>query len=138
MTKEDFFKAELVKELRLIEVMIKKTDNVEKKIYYFSAGYGITSRTLRYTFSEDYLMADFVLNSCYNGIMDRFRRIRSGDSTVELLPIHFDKICEGLKNLADAFESNSSILKPLETILVATFSTSGPGNYLTEKGLIKL
>lgn len=136
MSKEAFFKKELVQELRRIELMIRKEESVEKKIYYFSAGYGITSRTLRYTFSEDYLMADFVLNSCYNGLMDRFRRIRSGDSTVQLTSVCFVKICRGLTLLADAFESDQSILKPLEMILTATFTTSGPGNYLNEKGML--
>jgi len=117
---------------------MRKEENLEKKIYYFSAAYGITSRTLRYAFNDDYLMADFILNSCYNGILDRFKRIRSGDATVEIQPIHFDHIQEGIIQLADAFESGNSILIPLEKILTATYATSGPGNYLREKGLLKL
>ena len=138
MSREDFFRKELVKELRLVEVKMRKEDNPEKKIYYFSAAYGITSRTLRYAFHEDYLIADCILNTSYNGIKDRFSHIRSGDTTVELEPIHFERIQEGLRMLADAFESETSILVPLEQILTTMYSLTGPGNYLREKDQITL
>ncbi|HOZ44243.1 MAG TPA: hypothetical protein PLD13_11665, partial [Methanoculleus sp.] len=85
-----------------------------------------------------YLMADFILNTCYTGLMDRFKRIRSGDNTVPLEARHFEKIQDGLRMLADAFDEDISILKPLETILTATFATSGPGNYLREKGELRI
>lgn len=138
MSQDDFFRKELVAELRRVEMAMRKEEKVEKKIYYFSAAYGITSRTLRYSFTEDYLLADFVLNTSYNGLMERFKRIRSGDSTVDLEPVHFERIQSGLKMLADAFESETSIIVPLEEILTAMYATTGPGNYLREKGLLKL
>jgi len=138
MSKEDFFRKELVAELRRVVVSMKKEDRLEKKIYYFSAAYGITSRTLRYSFHEDYLIADFVLNSCYNGLMNQFKLIRSGETVVELEPIHFERIQEGLIMLAEAFESRDSILIPLEQMLKAMYAATGPGNYLREKGLLKL
>lgn len=138
MSKDDFFRKELVVELRRIELMMKKAETVEKKLYYFSAAYGITSRTLRYSFAKDYLLADFVLNTSYNGLMERFKRLRSGDTTVDLEPVHFERIQEGLKMLADAFESETSILVPLEQILTTMYATTGPGNYLREKGQLNL
>ncbi len=134
MSREDFFRKELVTELRRVEVAMRKEESVEKKIYYFSAAYGITSRTLRYAFTGDYLMADCILNTAYNGIMNRFKRVRSGDSTVALTPVHFERIQDGLRMLADAFESETSILVPLEQILTTMYSLSGPGNYMREKG----
>ncbi len=138
MTQEEFFKKELVKELRLVETLMKKEDSIEKKIYYFSAAYGITCRSYRYSFSEDVLLADLVLTAGYQALMDRSQRIRTGDTTVKLEETHFKKIEEGLRLLADAFENGDSILKPIEIILTATFSTQGSGNYLREKGLLKL
>ncbi|QSZ66998.1 hypothetical protein RJ40_05560 [Methanofollis aquaemaris] len=138
MAKDDFFRKELVAELRRIELMMKRAETIEKKIYYFSAAYGITGRTLRYSFAEDYLLADFVLNTSYNGLMERFKRLRSGDATVELEPVHFERIQDGLRMLADAFESETSILAPLEQILTAMYATTGPGNYLREKGQLNL
>ncbi|MGP8321125.1 MAG: hypothetical protein ACT6FE_02195 [Methanosarcinaceae archaeon] len=137
MSKE-FFKKELVKEFRLVEILMKKEENADRKIYYFSAAYGITSRSYRYSFSKDVLLADLVLNAAYQALLDRSQRTKSGDITVLIEPIHFEKIEDGLRLLADAFENNESILEPLENILTSSFSTSGAGNYLREKGLLKL
>jgi len=138
MSQKEFFKKELVKELRLVEALMKKEDNPDKKIYYFSAAYGITNRTYRYSFSKDVLLADLVLNNGYQTLLDRAQRIKAGDRSVLLEEIHFEKIEEGLRQLADAFEMDESILEPLENILTAVFSTSGAGNYLRGKGLLKL
>jgi len=138
MSQKEFFKKELVKELRLVEALMKKEDNPDKKIYYFSAAYGITNRTYRYSFSKDVLLADLVLNNAYQTLLDRSQRLKAGDTSVLLEEIHFKKIEEGLRQLADAFENNESILEALENILTAVFSTSGAGNYLREKGSLKL
>ena len=66
MAQDKYFRKELVKELRFVEGLIKKEPSVEKKIYYFSAAYGITSRTYRYAFSKDVLLADYVLQTVHN------------------------------------------------------------------------
>ena len=111
---------------------------MERNIYYFSAAYGATSRTFRYSFSRDVLLADFVLQTCYNLLVDRANRIKNGDNTVKVEKIHFEKICEGLKILAELLEKEENIQEPLEILLTTTFSITGPGNYLREKGEINL
>ncbi len=138
MQHEAYFKKELVKELRNIANLINKEKNIEKKIYYFSAAYGITSRTFRYAFSRDILLADLVLNTSYHSLSDRFQRARSGDTTVPCDEKVFESLVDGLKGLADAFEGNLSILEPLKLIATASFSITGPGNYLREKGELTL
>jgi len=138
LSQKEFFKKELIKELRLVEALMKKEEDLDKKIYYFSAAYGITNRTYRYSFSKDVLLADLVLNNGYQTLLDRAQRIKAGDRSVLLEEIHFEKIEEGLRQLADAFEKDESILEPLENILTAVFSTSGAGNYIRGKGLLKL
>ena len=139
MSREDFFRKELVEELRFAEGLMKTDDNPERKIYYFSAAYGITSRTYRYSFSKDVLLADFVLNASYNILKERLAMIKAGDPSVELDEKVFDQICKGLRQLADAFENKENIQDDLETIITAAFSTTGPGRYLhVEKGSLSL
>lgn len=134
---ETFFRKELVKELRNVARLMKDEKSVEKKLYYFSAAYGITNRTYRYAFSGDILLADLVLNTAYQTMVERIKMLKSGDTTVSLDENVFISIQEGLQVLANAFEDNKPIQNPLEKILTAAFSVSGPGNYLKEKGLIK-
>lgn len=137
-TQKRFFEKEIVKELRLIEAMMKKEENAEKKNYLFSAAFGVMNRSYKYDFSKDVLLAELVLNQSYTILAECIQRIKSRDQTARLEPLHFEKIEEGLKLLADCFENETSILEPLELILTTAFSTSGPGNYLREKGMIKL
>ena len=101
MQHDDFFRRELAAELRRVENLMRRESSVEKKIYYFSAAYGITSRTFRYSFTKDYLLADFVLQGAYNLLTDRLNRLKAGDKTVPLDDILFEEICDGLKLLAD-------------------------------------
>jgi len=137
-TQSDFFKKELVTELRNVAGLMENEKNPEKKIYYFSAGYGITSRTYRYAFSSEILLADLVLNASYQTLFDRLTRLKSGEPTVPLEEIPFAKIEEGIWDLAKALETSKPIQKALEQILTASFSVSGPGNYLKIKGMLRL
>lgn len=138
MTKEDFFRKELVKELQNIAQLMKKEKNAEKKIYYFSASYGITNRTYRYVFSSEVLLADLVLNTSYQALHNRVNQIKSGDTTVQIDDKVFDALYEGLQSLASAFEDKKPIQDALGIILTASFSVSGPGNYLKEKNMLKI
>ena len=138
MQHDDFFRRELVQELRRVENLMRRESSVEKKIYYFSAAYGITSRTFRYSFSNDILLADFVLQGAYNLLKDRLNRLKTGDKTVQLDDIIIERICDGLKLLADRIESKDNLQNALETILSAAYVTTGPGNYLREKNDINL
>ena len=118
--------------------MMRKEPNVEKKMYYFSAAHGITSRTYRYSFSKDVLLADFVLQACHQTINGCIHRLKSGDQTVVFDDKLFDKLGDSLKLLILKLESEESIQEPLEDMLTISFSISGPGNYLKEKGMIKI
>jgi len=133
--RESFFRKELVKELREVARLMNETKDPEKKIYYFSAAYGITSRTYRYSFSRDVLLADFVLNTSYQALFQRLKMVKSGDKTVILDDKIFNALNKGLLMLADAFEKEKpNTQEALEQILTASFVSSGPGNYLREKG----
>lgn len=136
--RDDFFRKELVEELIRVVKMMKDEANLEKKIYYFSATYGITSRTFRYSFSREVLLADFVLQATHGLLQDRWQRIKNGDSTVELTNELFTKLEDGVTHLIKSIDRKESIQEALEEILVVGFSTTGPGNYLREKGDLKL
>lgn len=134
--RDEFFKRELVEELRRVEALVRGAPTLEKKTYYFSASYGITNRSYRYSFSKDVLVADILLQAVYNMIMERIAAMKSGDQNVIPDQLVFDKICDGLRDLANNIESGESIFEPLETIVTAGFALTGAGNYLREKGLL--
>jgi len=139
MEGEEIFKQELVSELLVVADLMEKEKNLDKKIYYFySSLNGITGRTFRYFFSQEVLLADLVLNACYQSLYGRYQSMRSGDTTIVIDSVVFERVIDGLRHLAECFDSGEPIQKPLENILTASFSTTGPGNYLREKGAFKL
>jgi len=135
---ELFFKKELVKEIRNAARLMKDEPSVERKLYYFSAAFGVAGRTYRYVFTKNVLLAELVLQTSYQQIADRLMRIKSGDATVPLDEKVFSTLVDGLKELADALETDAPIQEALEIILTASFSTSGPGYYLMEKRMFEL
>jgi hypothetical protein len=128
----------LVDELRRVAALVRQAPSIEKKAYYFSAAYGITNRTYRYSFSKEVLVADLLLTGVYNMLMERLNAIKAGNQNVLPEPLVFEKICDGLIDLANRIESNESIFEPLANIAAAGFSVTGAGNYLKEKGELKL
>ena len=134
MTREDFFRKELATELRLVENLVRNEPSIEKRIYYFSAAYGIASRTFRYAFSKDVLLADLVLTQAHGLLVDGFNQLRAGSELIQLDSKHFEKICDALKELALKLEAGQGIQEPLQDMLTAAFSVGGPGLYLREKG----
>jgi hypothetical protein len=136
--REEQFKKELVEELRRVITFVRNEPDFERKIYFFSAAYGIMGRTFRYAFSKDVLLADFVLTTTYNLLQDRLMRLKAGDPTVAFDRIWLDRICDELDNLATKFEANETIFEPLQNIMTIGYSTTGTGNYLRQKGDLKL
>jgi hypothetical protein len=71
-------------------------------------------------------------------LKERVQLLKTGDQNVVPDQLVFDKICDGLKDLANSFETGGSVLEPLGTIVTAGFAVTGPGNYLREKGDMKI
>jgi len=52
--------------------------------------------------------------------------LKTGDQNVVPDQVVFDKICDGLKYLANSFETGKSVLEPLGTIVTAGFAVTAP------------
>ena len=131
-------KKELVSELKRVSKLVKDEPDTRKKLYYYSAAYGITSRVMKFSFRGDLLLADMVLNQSYLMVTDRLNKVMGGDTTVELKPEVFSSLSNGVLELALAFEKEEPVQVALEKILITAYSTNGPGNYLKEKGALAL
>jgi hypothetical protein len=130
----EFFTSELVQELRYVANAMREETDIEKKIFLFSAAYGITSRTFRYVFSKDVLLADFVLTQVYELLTKRIEGIGVEGS----LPLKLDRLSDELEDLAAGFEQNKNLVDPLKNILTIGYSVIGNGIYLEQKGELKI
>jgi hypothetical protein len=129
-----FFKSELVEELRYVANAMREETDIEKKIFIFSAAYGITSRTFRYVFSKDVLLADFVLTQVYELLTKRIE----GMGVEGSLPLKLNRLSDELEDLAAGFEQDKNLVDPLKNILTIGYSVIGNGLYLEQKGDLKI
>lgn len=131
---EEYLKEELVKELRNVAKKMRDEPNPIKKIYYYSAAYGIVDRTMRYNFSKDLLLTFAILNLTYNGFIERVKAISGGDQVVPLTKEQLDKVTDRIDDLAMAFKNNEDVTSILMDLNLLAYMSSGPGHYMQMNG----
>ncbi len=132
---ELYVKNELVKELMNVSKKMLDDSEPAKKLYYYSAAYGIVDRTMRYEFSKQLLMAQTILNVTYNIYMERLKAIVGKDAVVPLTTAQLDKTAELVGRLGDAFDKDIDINDILENIMLLAYMSTGPGHYMNTNGM---
>ncbi len=62
---EQYVKDELVKELRNVSRKMREEADPSKKVFFYSAAYGIVDRSMRYSFGKELLITNTILNSSH-------------------------------------------------------------------------
>jgi len=133
-----YLKEELVNELKSVSRrMIEETDP-SKKLFYYSAAYGITNRVMRFEFDEELLLVDALLTITYNAVNTRLQIYLSGDRTVPVTPEILDGLAGCVKDLALAIDKDRQCYDILQRIMALSFLTTGPGYYMATKGQIEM
>ncbi len=131
---EQFVKVELIKELKNVSKKMKDETDPAKKIFYYSAAYGVVDRSMRYSFSKDLLLAQTILQVSYTAYTERLRAVSTGDRVIPLTMQQLDRTAELVGDLAEAFKKDGDVVEVLENIMVLSYMTSGPGYYLQTNG----
>jgi hypothetical protein len=129
---------ELVSELRFVGRKIAEEPDVSKKIYFYSAAFGVFRRLLSTDYDSSMVLAEFVLEVSYNTFNSRATAIRQGDVKVPFIEGFFDRLVAYLEELARRIAENDNIYPALERIMVLAHITTGMGYYLYVKGMAKL
>lgn len=127
-------KKELAEELRNVADKMRHEPSPMKKIYIYSAAYGIVDRTMRYDFSKDLLLAFTVLNVTYNSLGERAKALQSGDQNVPLTIEQLNKAADLVDDLGGAFQNDDDIDGILKDIALLAYRSTGPGHYMDLNG----
>jgi hypothetical protein len=133
-----YLKEELVSELKSATKRMKEEADPSKKLFYFSAAYGMTNRVLRFDFSEELLLVDALLTITYNAVNTRLQIYLSGDRTIPITPEILDGLAECIDDLASAIDKDKPCYEILMRIITLSFLTTGPGHYMAIKGQVKM
>jgi len=128
----------IVEEIKFVIKMMNKSPDLSQKLYYFSGVHALIHRIFNQDFDEDLIFAHLILNNTHGSFMTRLNVFeKGGDKSVYLYEDHFDGLIVFLKEFAGAIEKKKSINDILKKFAVLSYSTTGNGFYLLQKGLLK-
>ncbi len=123
------------REIAYVRDRMKEAETPEKKLYYYSAVYGIIGRIMRLEHDPQLLFCHFVLNSTYNVLNQQITAIRAGAIQVPLAEDLFDKVDTTLKSFQDhvTAKQDGDLYEDLQSLVVTVWSVTGRGFYDEEK-----
>lgn len=134
------YKVKIAQEFKNASKYMLQADTPQKKLYFFSATYGILNRILNLEYDTELLFIDFILHRCYDAINSIVVPYMRGEIKIPMpdLIILLDKIAEKINALGDAIEKDGDYIKILMEIVELSYTTTGNGAYLYYKGLINI
>lgn len=132
-------KRRLVEEFKFIERKMREEKDVRRKLYYFSATYGEVFRILNMAYDPQLVFMHFVLNGAYATMDGLLTRIEQGVERVIRFPEnYFEKLVEMVGKLTELIENDKDTYEILQKIAVLTYTITGNGYYLYQKGVLKI
>jgi len=139
MNISDNFRDIIVKEINYAVNRMDTSSGKEEKLYYFSAVYSVIQRIFNLEYDLDLVYAHSILRETYNAFLQRLQSIMKGGET--LIPLneeHFEKLTIITKELAKKIEEKKNIDNTLKKFTILSYTTTGNGYYLFQKGLLKI
>lgn len=128
-----------IEELRYVTKQMQETKDPEEKLYYFSAVFGITQRIVNFDFDPEMVSIHQVTQLAYNQIQQRLVMSKSGQQISIGLPDNlFAVLQEMVAEMASRVEKRETTWPILEKIMTLSYSTTGNGYYLFQKGELKI
>lgn len=142
MLKDKDIKQRIANEFRYVATKMEEMENPNRKLFYFSAIFGETGRSLNWEWNTDIAFIHMVTSNVYQQINNQIQQ----PVVLQSLPINwesiFDKMTLLVSDLAVYFEKAKNSKKELYHILCGfaeiSYAVSGNGSYLQEKGAFKL
>ena len=139
MNISDNFRETIVKEIKYV---VKKMDQINdpvQKLYFFSGTYSIIQRIFNLECDSDLIFSHFILRQTYDAFTARLQAIiKGGDTLILLQEEHFKKLSQITKELANKIQKNEDINDTLKKFVILSYTTTGNGFYLQQKGQIKI
>lgn len=128
----------IVNEISYSLEKMEKAAIIEEKLYYFSAVQGIFHRVFNIEFSSDLLYAHFIFNEVYKAFQQKLTAMKMGDLIFVISEEQIARLSDLTKEFLTCFESDKNTDDVLKKMVSLLYSVTGNGNYLVEKGLLKI
>ena len=135
------YKEIIVKELRYVAKKMKESNDLFEKMYFFSASYSCLNRIFNLEFDSTLVFTHVVLQNAYNAIKGRSELlVRGQDRAIKIPKDFFNILQETIVDIANNIEKNNKdeLFENLQKISNLSYLTTGNGNYLYQKGILKI
>ncbi len=123
-----------VEELRYVHKKMTETNDLEEKLYYFSAIYGEAQRIVNIEFDEELVFIHQVTQLVYSQIQQRILMIKNGQLVKIGLPNNLlDSLSGMVDEMAKCIENGDKTYTILEKMTILAYSTTGNGYYVIQK-----
>ena len=138
LTRSDEYKQVIIKELEFVLQKMNESESVDDKIYYFSAIQGILHRVMNLEFTDDLLFSFFVTNETHKSFQQRIIGLKQGDTVIKLTERQLARLIEITKDFLEAIRKGDNLDAVLKQYVILSYTTTGNGYYLMEKGMLKI
>ncbi len=125
----------LANEIKVARGKMEEERDQLRKIFFYSAIFGATTRTMNAAYDSHLQFIDYVLETSYLLLNQRVQAIRGGDNTVRVSNEFFQQLSNYLGELEKRIRNDKEAFDILQKISNLTFETSGNGYYLKETGV---
>lgn len=129
----------LVTEMYFVAQKVRESEDIKVKVYFFSAIPAAINRVFNLNYDPEIQFVHFVFNVTHNILNEFIINIERGVTKAFVVPKdYFDRIAIAIEEVARQVEENKSTNKALQEIANLSYLVTGNGNYLYQKGMIKL
>lgn len=131
----------IINEFNKIHSLMKGTNNISEKIFYFSASHAMVSRVFNIEFDPLLILMHSVLQTTHSYINSFMSSISNKQNMFFSIPKNYFDILENtLKGLTQSIENedDDKIYRDLQKLSTLGYMATGNGNYLYKKGSIEL
>jgi hypothetical protein len=132
------FRKIIVKEIDYVIDKMNKSETPEEKAYYFSGIHGMIQRIFNLEYDEDLVYTHIILRDTHNAFVSRLHAIKTGQQEIPIYTEHFDKLVILVKELGEKIQTNEDINDTLKKFIILSYTTTGNGYYLFQKGLLTI
>ncbi|RLC22445.1 MAG: hypothetical protein DRH93_09855 [Deltaproteobacteria bacterium] len=117
---------------------MKSSEDPDEMLYYYSGIYGMLKRIFNIDFSHELVFSHFVIEKTHQTIIERLGAMKAGQGIATFNKDFGPKFIECTEELMDGFFDSKQRMKSLNKIVVLSFTTTGNGYYLNQKGMIDI
>ena len=114
---------------------MNESKNLDEALYYYSGTRAFIQRIFNLEFDPHLIFIHFVLNNTFTTIAGFVDQIKKRTTIIPINIDFFHKLSKLLGDLAQCIDKKELTYEVLEKVCVLTYSITGNGYYLQQKGV---